>query len=80
MPHGGEQIPPYHADKSEISHIPPVGMEYHPAVTEPDRLSTYTGLDDYGTLFEARHGREALDNMPRLSGETIVTSSIGICL
>ena len=62
----------------EISHIPLGGMEYHPVVTEPDRLSTYTGLDDYDTLFEVRHGREALDYMPRLSGEAIVTSSIGM--
>ena len=44
----------------------------------PDRLSTYTGLDDYDTLFEAGHGRGALDNMPRTSGEMIVTSSIGM--
>ena len=76
--HGGEQIPPHHADMGEISHIPPGGMEYHPIVTEPDRLSTYTGLDDYDALFEARHGRGALDNMPRSSGEAIVTSSIGM--
>ena len=78
LPHGGEQIPPYHADMGDISHIPLGGMEYHPVVTEPDRLSTYTGLDDYDTLFEARHGRGALDNMPRSSGEAIVTSSIGM--
>ena len=62
----------------EIPHIPPGGIEYHPVVSEPDRLSTYTGLDDYDTLFEARHGRGALDNMPRMSGEAIVTSSIGM--
>ena len=76
--HGGMQIPPHHADKGEISHIPPGGMEYHPVVTEPDRLSTYSGLDDYDTLFKARHGRGALDNMSGLSGEAIITSSIGI--
>ena len=45
---------------------------------ESDRKSTYTGLDDYDTLFEARHGRGALDNMPRTSGEAMVTSSIGM--
>ena len=76
--HGGEQIPSCCADMGEISHIPPDGMEYHPIVPEPDRLSTYTALDDYDALFEARHGRGVLDNMPRLSGEAIVTSSIGI--
>ena len=36
------------------------------------------GLDDYDTLFEARHGRGALDHMPRTSGEVIVASSIGM--
>ena len=77
-PHGGMQIPPCHAILGEISHIPPGGIEYHPVVSEPDRLSTYTGLDDYDTLFEARHDRTALNNMPRSSGEAIVTSSIGM--
>ena len=33
--------------------IPPGGIKYHPVVSEPDILSTYTGLDDYDTLFEA---------------------------
>ena len=78
VPHGGMQVPPHHADLGEISHIPPGGIKYHPVVSEPDRLSTYTGLDDYDTLFEVRHGRGVLDNMPRLSGEAIATSSIGM--
>ena len=47
-------------------------------IKESDGLSTYMGLDDYDTLFEARHGRGALDNVPRTSGEVITTSSIGI--
>ena len=51
---------------------------YHPIVTESDRVSTYTGLDDYDTLFEARHGRGALDHVPRKSEEMVITSSIGI--
>ena len=74
--YGGMQIPSHHL--GEISHIPPGGIKYHPVVSEPDRLSTYTGLDDYDTLFEARHGGEVLDNMPRTSGEAIATSSIGM--
>ena len=41
MPHGGEQIPPHHADMGEISHIPLGGMEYHPVVTEPDIVYLY---------------------------------------
>ena len=78
VPHGGMQMPAYHANLSEAAYIPPGGIEYHSVVLEPDRLSTYTGLDDYDTLFEARHGRGVLDTMPRISGEATVTSSIGI--
>ena len=78
VPHGGMEMPPHCANLSEVPHIPPSGIEYHPIVLKSDRLSTYTGLDDYDTLFEARHGRGALDNRPRTSGETIVTLSIGM--
>ena len=52
----------------------PEGMVHHP-VAESDRLMTSTGLDD--TLFEARHGRGALDHVPRKSEEKF-TSSMGI--
>ena len=51
---------------------------YHPIVSEIDRVSTYTGLDDHDTLFEVRHGRGALDQAPRTSEEMIITSSAGI--
>ena len=43
-----------------------------------DRVSTYTGLDDYDTLFAARHGRGALDPTPRTSEQMIMTTSMGI--
>ena len=56
----------------------PGGIGYHPAVSEIDRVSTYTRLDDYDTMFEARHGRGALDHVPRKSEEMIITSSMGI--
>ena len=46
--------------------------------SEPDRMSTYTGHNDYDTLFEARHGRGPIDNMPKSGEEAIATSSIGI--
>ena len=55
----------------------PGGNEYHPNVLETDRISTYTRLDDYDTLFEVRHGRGALDQAPRIS-EGLITSSVGI--
>ena len=41
-------------------------------------VSTYTGLDDYDTLFAARHDREALDQVPRMSEQIIMTTSMGI--
>ena len=56
----------------------PGGLGYHPVVSEIDRVSTYTGLDDYDTLFEARHGRGALDHVPRKSEEMVIASSMGI--
>ena len=56
----------------------PGGIVYHPVVTESDRISAYSGLDDYDTLFEARHGRGALDHVPRKSKEVVIISSMGI--
>ena len=52
------------------------GTDYHSEITETDRVSTFTGLDDYDTLFAARHGRGALDLVPKV-GEQI-TTSLGI--
>ena len=42
--------------------------------TETDRVSTFTGLDDYDTLFAARHGRGALDPVPTFGDQTFKTS------
>ena len=78
VPQRGVQRPPHCVDLNEIAYIPPGGIEYHPVVSESDRLSIYTGLDDYDTLFEARHGRGALDHIPRTSGEVITTSFRGM--
>ena len=78
VPQRGVQRPPHHADLNKIAYTPPGGIEYHPVVSESDRLSIYTGLDDYDTLFEARHGRGSLDHMPRTSGEVITNSSRGM--
>ena len=41
-------------------------------------LSTYTGLDDYDTLFAASHGRGALDPVPRVSEYMIMMTSMRI--
>ena len=54
------------------------GTDYHPKASETDRVSTYTGLDDYDTLFAARHGRGALDSIPRMNEQIIMTTSMGI--
>ena len=77
-PHGGMQVLPHHANWSEIPYLPSGGIGYHPVISEPDKLYTYTGLNDYDTLFEARHGRGVLDNMPKSGEEAIATPSIGM--
>ena len=51
VPHGGVQMPPHSVKLKEAAYIPPGGIEYHPVISESDRLSTYTGLYDYDTLF-----------------------------
>ena len=53
------------------------GNGYHSEITETDRVSTFTGLDDYDTLFAAKHGRGSLDPVPKV-GEQITTTSLGI--
>ena len=71
----GMYIPPYYVNPWEMMERPG-GIGYHPNVSELDRVSTYTGLDDYDTLFAARHGRGALDQAPRMSEQMIMTSSV----
>ena len=68
--------PPY-LDPSEHT-INVGGTDYHPDISETDNITTYTGLDDYDTLFAARHGRGALDPIPRMSEQMIMTTSMGI--
>ena len=48
-----------------------------PKITETDRVLTFTGLDDYDTLFAARHSRGALDPVPKI-GEQKSTMTSGI--
>ena len=62
--HGSVQVPPHHANSDVFPYLPSNGIEYNPGVFEQDRLSTYTGLNDYDTLFEARHGRGAIVSVP----------------
>ena len=51
------------------------GTDYHFVIKEMDRVSTYTGLDDYDTLFAARHGRGALDPVPNVGEQKSATIS-----
>ena len=74
---GGMYIPPYYVNPWEMTEQPG-GIGYHPNVSELDRVSTYTGIDDYDTLFAARCGKGALDQAPRMSEQMIMTSSVGI--
>ena len=61
---------------SHDGNIPLDGTNYPPISAEP---GIYTGLhDDYDTLFEARHGRGALDPAPVIGHEVISTPFGGI--
>ena len=62
-----EGITPYRVPSEHTINIG--GTDYHSEITKTDRVLTFTGLDDYDTLFAARHGRGALDPVPKI-GET----------
>ena len=70
----GVYVTPY-VDPSEHT-VNIGGTDYHPKIAETDKVSTYTGLDGYDTLFAARHGREALDPVPRVSEQMIMMTSV----
>ena len=74
----GVYATPY-VDPSECT-INTGGIDYQPEIPETDKVSTYTGLDDYDTMFAARHGRGALDPVPRVNDQMIMMSSLGIPL
>ena len=72
----GVYVTPY-VDPSEHT-VNIGGTDYHPEIPETDKVSTYIGLDDYDTLFAARHDRGALDPVPRVSEQMIMMTSLGI--
>ena len=72
------QIPPCHANSDVFPYLASSGIEYNPEVFEQDRLSTCTGPNNYDTLFEARHGRGAIGNMPKSGERTLATSLMGM--
>ena len=69
-------VPPYVNPLEKT--MRPGGTDYHPNTSEIDRVSTYTGLDNYDTLFATRHGRRTLDQVPTMNEQMIMTSSVGI--
>ena len=53
--------------------------EYNQRGIDQDGLSTYTSLDDYDAMFEARHGRGAVDNnLMATSGRVFTTFPITV--
>ena len=72
----GVYAPPYVNPLEQTINVG--GTDYHPNASETDRVSTYTGLDDYDTLFAARHGRGALDPVTRMSEQMVMTTFMGI--
>ena len=76
--HGSVQMPSHHANSDIFPYLPSGGIEYNPEVFEQERLSTYTGLNDCDTLFEARHGRGTVDNIPKIGERTLVVPSMGM--
>ena len=71
--HVGIQAPPQYANSDVFPYLPSSGSE-----DNQDRLSTYTGLDDYDTLFEARHGRGAIESVPKSDEGVLTTFSMAI--
>ena len=75
---GSIQVPPQHANSDVFPYLSSSGIKYNSGVFDQDRLSTYTGLNDYDTLFEARHGRGAIDSVPKTDERVLAASSIAM--
>ena len=73
---GSIQVPPHHENLDVFPYLPSDSIEYNPGVFEQHRLSTYTGLDDYDTLFEARHGRGVIDSVPKSDEGMLAVSTM----
>ena len=72
------QIPTRHAHSDIFPYLPSSGIEYDPRIVDQDRLSTFTSQDDYDTLFEATHGRGAIDSVPISDERVPATSPVAI--
>ena len=76
--HGSIQVPPCHANSDVFPYLPSSGIEYNSGDFEQDRLSTYTGLDNNDTLFEARHGRGVIDSAPKSDEGVLAATSMAL--
>ena len=72
------QIPPRCAHSDIFPYLPSSGIEYDPRIVDRDKLSTFTSLDDYDTLFDDRHGRGAMDSVPISDERVPATSPVAI--
>ena len=70
------QIPPRCANSDILPYLPCGSNEYDQRGVDQDKLSTYTNLDDYDALFQARHGREAIDNVTITVEKVSATSPV----
>ena len=70
------QIPVRQANSDILPYLPFSGIEYDQRGVDLDKLSTYTSLNDYVAMFEARHGKGAIDNMTVTNEKVSVTSPI----
>ena len=76
--HRSRQVPPQCANSDTFPYMLSGGIEYNPGIFEQDRLPTYTGLHDYDTLFEAKHGRGAIDSMPKSDEGALAASTMAM--
>ena len=56
------QGPARRANSDILPYLPPSVPEFNQRGIDQDGLSTYTSLDDYDVMFEARHGKGAVNN------------------
>ena len=69
------KVPVRCANSDILPYLPSSSIEYDQRGVDQDKLSTYTSLDDYDALFEARHGMGAIDNVTITGEKVSVTSS-----
>ena len=70
------QVPVRHTNSDILPYLPSSSIEYDYRGVDQDKLSTYTSHDDYDALFEARHGRGAIDNVTITGEKVSVTSPV----